>query len=97
VKQVWFPSVHSDVGGGYPEAESGLAKISLQWMLNEAMDAKLLCDGSNVKLVLGQSGNGYVKPDPTAKIHESLTAFWNIAELIPKRHYNWIRSDTITG
>jgi hypothetical protein len=23
VKQVWFPGVHCDVGGGYPESESG--------------------------------------------------------------------------
>ena len=26
LKQVWFPGVHSDVGGGYPEAESGLVE-----------------------------------------------------------------------
>src|SRR5678816_4216922 len=31
LKQVWFPGVHCDVGGGYPEAESGLAKEALQW------------------------------------------------------------------
>jgi uncharacterized protein (DUF2235 family) len=36
VKQVWFPGVHADVGGGYPEAESGLSKLALQWMLDEA-------------------------------------------------------------
>jgi uncharacterized protein (DUF2235 family) len=36
VKQVWFPGVHCDVGGGYPEAESGPSKIALKWMLEEA-------------------------------------------------------------
>ncbi len=36
IKEVWFAGVHSDVGGGYPECESGLAKLSLQWMLREA-------------------------------------------------------------
>ena len=35
VKQVWFAGVHCDVGGGYPEAERGLAKIALEWMLEE--------------------------------------------------------------
>jgi hypothetical protein len=25
VREVWFAGVHGDVGGGYPEAESGLA------------------------------------------------------------------------
>jgi uncharacterized protein (DUF2235 family) len=28
LKQVWFPGVHGDVGGGYPEPESGLSKIA---------------------------------------------------------------------
>lgn len=27
VKQVWFPGVHCDVGGGYAEVESGLSKL----------------------------------------------------------------------
>lgn len=33
LKQVWFPGVHCDVGGGYPEEESGLSKIAREWML----------------------------------------------------------------
>jgi len=32
--QVWFPGVHSNVGGGYPD--DGLAFISLDWMLTES-------------------------------------------------------------
>lgn len=34
--------VHSDVGGSYPEAESGLSKITLSWMLRESAQAGLL-------------------------------------------------------
>ena len=30
MKQVWFPGVHCDVGGGYAEAESGLSKLALE-------------------------------------------------------------------
>jgi len=37
VKQVWFMGVHADIGGGYPELESGLSKFPLLWMLEEAM------------------------------------------------------------
>src|ERR1019366_1330126 len=33
LKQVWFPGVHCDVGGGYPELVSGLSKFALEWML----------------------------------------------------------------
>jgi uncharacterized protein (DUF2235 family) len=35
--QVWFPGVHADVGGGYPD--DGLSYVPLCWMIDEA-DAK---------------------------------------------------------
>jgi len=35
IKQVWFPGVHSDVGGGYREA--GLSDLALAWMIDEAL------------------------------------------------------------
>jgi uncharacterized protein (DUF2235 family) len=34
IKQVWFPGVHSDIGGGYEECE--LADLALAWMIDEA-------------------------------------------------------------
>jgi len=30
IKQVWFPGVHSDVGGSYPQVQSGLSQAALQ-------------------------------------------------------------------
>lgn len=90
LKQVWFPGVHEDVGGGYPEAESGLSKIALQWMLKEAMNAGLLVSPGRMDLVLGKSG-AYAVPDANAMMHDSLTGFWWLAEILWKRHYNWIR------
>jgi uncharacterized protein (DUF2235 family) len=93
LKQMWFPGVHCDVGGGYPEAESGLSKIALQWMLDEAKAAELLVDPGREALVLGRDGGGYVRPDPQAKTHESLTGLWRLAEFIPKRHYNAKRKE----
>jgi hypothetical protein len=35
LKQVWFPGCHSDIGGSYPEAESRLSDIALDWMVGE--------------------------------------------------------------
>jgi uncharacterized protein (DUF2235 family) len=93
LKQVWFPGVHCDVGGGYPEAESGLSKIALEWMLTEAIAAGLIVDPAKVDLVLGKSGGGYVPADPNAIMHESLTAMWWLAEYLPKRHFNWDRHE----
>ena len=34
VEQVWFPGVHCDVGGSYPE--SGLSDITLSWIMQKA-------------------------------------------------------------
>lgn len=88
LKQVWFPGVHCDVGGGYPESESGLSKIALAWMLKEAIAAGLLVDSSQMDLILGKGGL-CAPPDPNAMLHESLTGLWWLAELLWKRHYNW--------
>jgi uncharacterized protein (DUF2235 family) len=87
--QVWFPGVHCDVGGGYPEEESGLSKIALEWMLDEAVAKGLLVDEKKRDAVLGRGGSArYVRPDPTAQAHESLKGFWNVAEFVWKKHYD---------
>jgi uncharacterized protein (DUF2235 family) len=50
IKQVWFPGVHSDVGGGYREI--GLSDLALQWMINEAtaIEHPLIVDMNRLKL-----------------------------------------------
>src|SRR5581483_1257814 len=90
LKQVWFPGVHCDVGGGYPESESGLSKLALQWMVDEAEKAQLLVDPAKKNEVLGGAPGGrYAKPDTDGPIHESLTGLWHLAEVVPKRHFDW--------
>ncbi|OJD30832.1 peptidoglycan binding domain containing protein [Diplodia corticola] len=42
LKQVWFPGVHTDVGGS--EADSGLADVSLAWMMSQLETAGLEFD-----------------------------------------------------
>jgi uncharacterized protein (DUF2235 family) len=86
VKQVWFAGVHSDVGGSYTEAESGLSKIALRWMLCEAESAGLLLDARKVMDVLGGKVP-YVPPNPKGKLHKSLHGFWYLGEIWPKLHY----------
>jgi uncharacterized protein (DUF2235 family) len=51
VKQVWFPGVHSDVGGGY--AEIGLSNLALQWMMEEAAALGLHFHEGMVRQVVG--------------------------------------------
>ena len=82
LQQRWFPGVHSDVGGGYPESDGGLWRAPFQWILEEAHDKGLLVDESRIKEVLGRP------PVPAAPWddpqHESLKGAWWLAEFFPK-------------
>ena len=84
LKQVWFAGVHSDVGGSYPEAEAGLANITLRWMLKEAEAAGLtLVPGQKWALLGG--GVYHARARYTLMLHKSLHGFWwSAAEFWPK-------------
>lgn len=89
VKQVWFTGVHGDVGGGYSEAQSGLAKYPLAWMVEEAAEHGLKVKRQMVNhLALGHERSGgsraYVAPDAKADAHKSLTFGWKLIEWLPK-------------
>ena len=58
LKQLWFAGNHSDVGGSYPENESRLSDIALQWMLEEAQKVPnpLQFDGGVLKLFPSPAG-----------------------------------------
>ena len=86
LKQVWFAGVHSDVGGSYVEAESGLSKIALRWMLCEAQAAGLMLDPEKVTEVLGGTVP-YVPPDFKGPLHQSLRGVWWLGEVWPKLFY----------
>ena len=60
VKQIWFPGVHCDVGGGY--RETGLSDGALKWMLDEASDLGL---GFRPAMV------AQVEPDHRGVLHDS--------------------------
>ena len=90
IRQVWFAGVHGDVGGGYPEQQSGLSKFPLLWMIAQAEAAGLRVDRAMIDhLGWGQAGQGgsheYVAPDATAKLHISPESVWWILEWLPKQ------------
>jgi uncharacterized protein (DUF2235 family) len=64
--EVWFPGVHSDIGGGYDE--NGLSDVTLNWMLQESRAHGLLLDPNN--------DSREVSPDATGILHNPLWPFW---------------------
>jgi len=73
VLQVWFPGVHSDVGGGYDDDKS-LAEVALGWMLEQARDAGL---------DLEPGLPAWPKGDPAGPLHDSFSLGWRFAHLLP--------------
>jgi hypothetical protein len=91
IHQVWFAGVHSDVGGSYPSAESGLSQITLEWMMRQAVEFGLLVDAQRARMVLGLfPPPPPVAGDPAQPIHVSLTWNWWPLELIPRRVYDFV-------
>lgn len=82
LQERWFPGVHSDVGGGYPEADGGLWRAPFTWIHEEARTAGLVIDDQRLEKVYNRA-----PPSPTPwddQKHESLTAAWWPAEFFPK-------------
>lgn len=88
LQQVWFPGAHRDVGGGYPEAESGFSKFALEWTASEARKAGLLIDRRKLDLAMDRAGEGYAPADADAPMHEPLEGWWRLAEFVPKKRFN---------
>jgi len=65
VQQVWFAGVHSDIGGGYKQAQ--LSDIALLWMIKRVRLATGLCfDDAYLR------DKGHLRPDPLGVHHDSL-------------------------
>lgn len=73
VKQLWFPGVHGDVGGGY--AQAGLSDGALRWMMTEAAEAGLAFrPGIEARLAA----------DPLGAMHDSLTGIFRRLKKCPR-------------
>jgi Uncharacterized alpha/beta hydrolase domain (DUF2235) len=75
LKQVWFPGVHSNIGGGYER--HGLSDTTFLWML-----AQLQPDGEPPLLGIArdcaQLALDPSEPYPTGTLQNSLTLFWRL-------------------
>jgi hypothetical protein len=80
LSQVWFAGNHSDVGGSYPETESRLSDISLQWMVEEILELnhpiKFGPITVNDETVTGGGTTGtplHLYPDATSMQHSEIS------------------------
>ncbi len=67
IEQRWFTGVHSDVGGGYPWKERGLATLTLRWMID--------CVTSRCRLELDPAALGTAPPSASV-LHDSLSLWY---------------------
>lgn len=72
-KQLWFPGVHSDVGGGYKE--TGLSDCALKWMTNEAKEAGL---------AFNQAHLDRITPDHNGELHDSYKGVMKVLRSAPR-------------
>ena len=82
--EVWFPGVHSDVGGGYVDEESGLSLLSLRWMTEQLGDLVGI-NAASRKMIFGGNGEAaQTEADATAMMHDSMSLPWSVLEYLPK-------------
>lgn len=94
-KEVWFPGVHGDVGGGFEENESGLSKISLEWMYGEAAALGCNFNTNTVRKFLGLWGTRYIAPNAGQSPHNSMTSYFKLMEFLPRREWSMTKEQMV--
>lgn len=92
VDQVWFPGVHSDVGGGYSGRAADTAKISLAWMLRELAKTGIRFDQRNIdRSKLPDLANPNIVGKAAARSDkDELRKFgWKLMEILPVPHWQF--------
>ncbi len=78
VKQIWFPGVHRDVGGGYKE--HGLSDGSLKWMLTEACAVDSAQNGLKFNPIMLDQ----IEPNSKGLEHDSYTGLMKALVSAPR-------------
>jgi uncharacterized protein (DUF2235 family) len=81
LKQVWFPGVHADIGGGYHNAD--LANLTLAWMISQLdelidFDYGYVIRLNRLSMERHKQMGRPVREWGTGKIHNSMTLFFRL-------------------
>jgi len=74
LRQVWFPGVHSNIGGGYPD--HGLSDTAFLWMVGQLKDHRLLA--FNDRCLDGALATEEAEAYPTGLMANSRAGFWRL-------------------
>ncbi|MCA0319846.1 MAG: DUF2235 domain-containing protein [Proteobacteria bacterium] len=93
--QRWFPGNHSDIGGSYPETESRLSDIALEWMVREALSVPsplkigpVFVNGEHVQHSGTEGVPLYIRPDSAGLQHCEIAGMQDTLE---GRLPGWLR------
>lgn len=100
LKQVWFPGVHSNVGGGYDDAD--IANITLAWMMSRM--EPLIDFREDYIMQLYQQNKQYYRatgqksrPWSFGEIYNSMRGVYALAGRKTRTPGNYFRADPFTG
>lgn len=85
IEQVWFPGVHSNVGGGYPR--EGLADVTLRWMIERIRGHQTTHAATGRGLDLDQDFVDEIDSaaNPFGKLYDSRAGFALFYRFQPRR------------
>ena len=104
LRQWFFAGNHSDVGGSYPEAESRLSDVALEWMCREAISVPdglltgpIYVDGTKMEGSgdVGQALN--IRPDAGGVQHCEVAGMRDTIDAVADSLPNWWRLRRLLG
>ncbi len=100
IAQQWFSGAHCDVGGGYPNAQTGLSQQALLWLVQEAtqcqlrlradlVDAQGQADPQKITAALAAREVPHTTTAPRQQVHSAsyTSAWWALAGLRVRNPY----------
>ena len=100
LRQVWFPGVHSNIGGGYSDQE--LANLTLAWMISQVrpfldMDLDYLIDQQDETDRYYERTNQRIRPWSFGKIYDSMSGVYALGGATVRTPGRYYRVDPDTG
>ncbi|MEP3196554.1 MAG: DUF2235 domain-containing protein [Lentilitoribacter sp.] len=106
VQAMWFKGVHSDIGGGYDEAERGLSDHAMMWIMEGASAQGLVFNQAKFETTIERRKAKAIKDANDNEVqglkhyetpHDSLKPYWWIAgsadRVLPDRF--WVHKSSV--